>query len=492
MAYFDQYGVEYSDDLRTLVRCPQNFCGLYKIIEGVECIGSDLGLYGEHHHFYGEIETDAPAFRGCAKLTNVILPVSVKTIGYRAFSESGIKSIIVPRGVQKIEVETFKGCNKLTAIILPHTLKFCGTGFLSGCNNVKEICIPEGFFNIYSEAIFEGKAMCAIECDRDELYSLSCYEYEDCPQPYKTKKDRLVYFSNDNFTLLRCNRFFDGEFRIPLFVKKIGRCAFAGCKKITKIVAHSGIEYVGDFAFDGCENLLEISITSPIKNLFLQAVVPLDIIKIDAIRDEKEKRAALIKSAYYLFFDTETTGLPLYGMYNAPPSFTDIWPRLVQLAWILTDEQGKEIKSRNCIIYPSGFTIPQDAVDVHYISTERAKREGLKLSTVLDDFLQDLDHAIIIVGHNIGFDKCVVSSELCRMGVEYCHLMDKSSICTMEESTNFCQLPNNYGYRDYKWPKLSELYEKLFSSQFTDTHNAIADIKATKKCFFELKKRGII
>lgn len=35
----------------------------------------------------------------------------------------------------------------------------------------------------------------------------------------------------------------------------------------------------------------------------------------------------------YLFFDTETTGLP--GSWSAQATDLENWPRLVQLAWIL-------------------------------------------------------------------------------------------------------------------------------------------------------------
>jgi hypothetical protein len=55
----------------------------------------------------------------------------------------------------------------------------------------------------------------------------------------------------------------------------------------------------------------------------------------------------------------------------------------------------------------------------------------------------------------------------------------------MEKTTNFCAIQGPYGY---KWPKLSELYFKLFQSNFEEAHNAAADIKATAKCFWELKK----
>ena len=49
-----------------------------------------------------------------------------------------------------------------------------------------------------------------------------------------------------------------------------------------------------------------------------------------------------------LFFDTETTGLPK----SDTASYNDIdnWPRLVQLAWIICDENKKIISSGDFLI----------------------------------------------------------------------------------------------------------------------------------------------
>lgn len=45
---------------------------------------------------------------------------------------------------------------------------------------------------------------------------------------------------------------------------------------------------------------------------------------------------------------------------------------------------------------------------------------------------------------------------------------------------------------DFEWTKLQELHYRLFGCDFEDTHDAMADITATKKCFFEMRKRGLI
>ena len=65
----------------------------------------------------------------------------------------------------------------------------------------------------------------------------------------------------------------------------------------------------------------------------------------------------------------------------------------------------------------------------------------------------------------------------------------KVRICTMQSSTEFCAIPGPYGN---KWPKLTELYAKLFKTGFEGEHNAAADVEATIKCFWELKRLGVI
>jgi DNA polymerase-3 subunit alpha len=57
----------------------------------------------------------------------------------------------------------------------------------------------------------------------------------------------------------------------------------------------------------------------------------------------------------YLVFDTETTGLP--QNFNAPLSDSDNWPRMVQIAWQLHDEEGKLIENQDYIIKPEGYDI---------------------------------------------------------------------------------------------------------------------------------------
>jgi DNA polymerase III epsilon subunit-like protein len=188
----------------------------------------------------------------------------------------------------------------------------------------------------------------------------------------------------------------------------------------------------------------------------------------------------------YLIFDTETTGLPTSRA--APPSDVDNWPRVVQLAWQTFDTRGKKTGGRSFVIRPDGFAIPEEAVRVHGISTVIAKRKGVPIVKALAAFEEALKKASVVVAHNFQYDGNTVAAEFYRVGIRkpFDH---KTQVCTMEVSTEYCALPGRYGF---KWPTLPELHSKLFRESARETHNAAADVAICSKCFFELKRLGIV
>jgi len=188
----------------------------------------------------------------------------------------------------------------------------------------------------------------------------------------------------------------------------------------------------------------------------------------------------------YLFFDTETNGLP--QSWNAPVTALSNWPRMVQIAWILFDEFGNELDGNDHIIKPDGFSIPSDASQVHGITTERAYEEGVELRSVLEEFDEQMGKADYLVAHNISFDEKIVGAEFLRNGMNN-SIPPKQKICTMKGTTDYLEIPGPYGF---KWPTLSELHEALFGVGFEEAHNAAADINATARCFWEARRLGIL
>ena len=186
-----------------------------------------------------------------------------------------------------------------------------------------------------------------------------------------------------------------------------------------------------------------------------------------------------------LFFDTETTGVP--QNYKAPFSDVDNWPRLVQIGWIVFRD-GVKVYEKEYIVKPDGFEIPEQASNIHGITTEYAIANGHDIKNIMSEFAFIASTCDRVVGHNVSFDINIVGAEYWRLHNKS-PFLDQEIVCTMQSSTQYCQLPGAYGY---KWPKLHELYKILFNEEMGAAHTALQDISNTAKCYFELVEKEII
>lgn len=189
----------------------------------------------------------------------------------------------------------------------------------------------------------------------------------------------------------------------------------------------------------------------------------------------------------FLIFDTETTGLPLRD--DAPLTDFENWPRAVQISWQLHDLEGKLVEVKDFVIKPDGFDIPFNAARVHGITTEVAEHYGVPLEEAMAEFSEAVKKSKYLVGHNIQFDINILGCEYLRLGEDN-QLEGIANIDTSKETTNYCQLPGGKG-GVYKYPKLEELYRKLFNEGFAEAHNAAADVEATTRAFLELVRIGV-
>ena len=186
-----------------------------------------------------------------------------------------------------------------------------------------------------------------------------------------------------------------------------------------------------------------------------------------------------------LFFDTETNGLPVRRR-EAPGTFT--MPRVVQLAGQVYEDKNLFIEFDR-IIKPDGWIIPDDVADIHGITTVIATEKGEDLMAVLQAFTDLLNVSDQVICHNVNFDCKVMAAELIKKNITN-DLMKKQLTCTMEAGKKRCNLHNRIG--GLKPPKLMELHKFLFNIGFEDAHNALSDVRATAKCYFEMKRRNWI
>lgn len=186
-----------------------------------------------------------------------------------------------------------------------------------------------------------------------------------------------------------------------------------------------------------------------------------------------------------LVFDTETT-----GFINKKELNLDAQPYIIQFAGILWELQNweyKEIWRKDILIKPP-IPIPYWASQVHHIYDIDVKDSPV-MKDQIEEMMNFLSQADIIIGHNIEYDESMIKLELKRL--EKLHLYAPNQVlCTMKTTVDYCALQWNWAR--FKYPKLWELHKKLFGEYFVGAHDAMVDVEATLKCFLELEKQNVI
>ena len=208
--------------------------------------------------------------------------------------------------------------------------------------------------------------------------------------------------------------------------------------------------------------------------------------------------------------DTETSGFP------SPKTLATI----VQFSYVVYNVEKGVVDEvvDHIITQPKGFVIPESAKNIHGITDEICVSNGVSLFPLLDTFIDKTFTCTYVVGHNIQFDLNMIITAFVHLQrkAEERHQEDvlvyirqqlaiinnliiPKARCTMKLSTSFCAIPRAspvYGRRIgenvYKYPKLSELYEKIFGVIPPNLHNSLEDVYACMACYNYMESMGIL
>jgi DNA polymerase-3 subunit epsilon len=196
-----------------------------------------------------------------------------------------------------------------------------------------------------------------------------------------------------------------------------------------------------------------------------------------------------------LFYDTETTGLPLFS----EPSEDPRQPHIVQLAAILVDlDTRKQLASIDLTVKPSGWDIPDEVAKIHGITTELANDIGVPELIALESFTALWLRADLRVGHNEQFDARIVRIALHRFdpGMEADKWKAGRAECTQLLATPILKLPPTEkmlraGFNKHKSANLREAYRHFFGDELVGAHSAIEDAKGCMRVYFAIKQAAI-
>ena len=197
-----------------------------------------------------------------------------------------------------------------------------------------------------------------------------------------------------------------------------------------------------------------------------------------------------------LVFDTETTGLPERG---ALITSTDKWPYIIQLSYILYDISTNDMHVNDGYVkLDKDIEISKESQNIHGITKEKLDKEGMNISYALMQFNNMFCDADIVIGHNLEFDKNMILVESLRNNLEqqFCYYKKgrrykKNEYCTMKNTATLCGIikTNKLGKEYFKYPKLIELYRRLFPHERDpkNLHNSLFDVLVTLRCYLKYK-----
>jgi DNA polymerase-3 subunit epsilon len=188
------------------------------------------------------------------------------------------------------------------------------------------------------------------------------------------------------------------------------------------------------------------------------------------------------------FFDTETTGLPLFKEPSEHPS----QPHIVQIGALLVDLDTRVVQSSiDLIVQPDGWEIPEEVAALHGITTERALEVGVPEDQALSMFMHLWRRASVRIGHNEPFDARIVRIGLMRHASPQEADVWKAgpAKCTQKIATPIMKLPPTEkmlaaNMRGPKSANLREAYEYFVGKPLEDAHSAMADARGCMEVFF--------
>ena len=192
-----------------------------------------------------------------------------------------------------------------------------------------------------------------------------------------------------------------------------------------------------------------------------------------------------------LFFDLETTGLPLQKAFDVwyPPEELDKYDksRIIEIGIIVVDKE-KIIYTLNSLIKPDNFKKLEPIITkITGITDDDILKEGKDLNEIFKVIKEIFEKFPIKVinSYNINFDYNVLLSEAYR-------IHDNELINTIKNVKKECtlQIATKYFKMD-KYPKLERVYKMLFNVDPKQDHRAFGDAILCKEVYYKIKNNII-
>ena len=226
------------------------------------------------------------AFHGCTRLTTVVIPDTVRIIGDYAFNQcSSLENIEIPPTVEYLGWSVLKGTPWLDAqpdgciiagdsiliaykgnaphVTVPDGVKAIAGCAFENCSSIMSVDIP-GSVRIIGGLAFSGCSKLTECVIPDGTVSIGAYAFNWCTALQKIEIADSVS-SIGNHAFVGCSSLI--SVKLPDGLQRIEIAAFYGCTSLTKVVIPCSVKEISNEAFAGCVSLSEITLRSTVTSV---------------------------------------------------------------------------------------------------------------------------------------------------------------------------------------------------------------------------------
>ena len=186
-------------------------------------------------------------FKNNGKISEVLLPNELLSIGDNAFRGTGLSTVTIPRSVTKIGTNAFPSCN--LKVYQPSA----GYDYNSSNKTVLNDSYTKGNDTFYY----------IIKSD-DTAEIIGC-ETTSTELTVPEEIDGYTVSSIGDYGFAKCSTL--KSITIPKNIKTIGKYAFNGCTGLINATIPTTVSSVGDYAFNNCTGLKNVTISEGVESI---------------------------------------------------------------------------------------------------------------------------------------------------------------------------------------------------------------------------------